>query len=238
MLNILDDLARAQHKSGFGIHRIIRPKNWLNWEYWRYRIMRPIIKMRYNAFRKKHYPSPWLSPAATLFLDKWITKEMVGAEFGSGLSTVFFAQRTQKMVSVEHFEPWFQKVRLLFKEQHIQNVDYLFIPKGKESEIKLEQRSEEKHLIEKYNYEMNWPYTSYFTALTKYPNDYFDFIIVDGRARPECIFSSIDKLTSGGLMILDNSERPRYAIVFEALMAWKSFTTSNGLTDTTFWIKP
>mgnify|MGYP002282580474 CR=1 FL=1 len=78
----------------------------------------------------------------------------------------------------------------------------------------------------------------YNTQLCHLDKESRDLILVDGRARPECLFMSLDKLKSGGLMVLDNSERERYSIVFDHLKDWSSYTTSNGLTDTTFWQKP
>jgi len=71
-----------------------------------------------------------------------------------------------------------------------------------------------------------------------YPDNYFDFIIVDGRARVECSFNAIKKLKRGGLFVLDNSERKRYMPIFNLLENWEMANTSNGLTDTTFWLKP
>ena len=70
------------------------------------------------------------------------------------------------------------------------------------------------------------------------PDESVDFVLVDGRARTECAYYSISKLKKGGLFILDNSERDRYNIVFEFLSEWEMQNTTNGLTDTTFWVKP
>ncbi len=78
----------------------------------------------------------------------------------------------------------------------------------------------------------------YFHVADDYQDEYFDFILVDGRARVACLLNSIPKLKSGGLMILDNSDRPSYGLAFEALKDWEHFTCTTGLSDTTFWIKP
>jgi precorrin-6B methylase 2 len=43
----------------------------------------------------------------------------------------------------------------------------------------------------------------------QFPNT-FDIVIVDGRDRVNCLKSSIDALTSRGVMILDDSEREEY----------------------------
>lgn len=238
MSKLIEHIATAQLKSGFSQKNYLVEKNWSNPNYWKYRILRPVIKIRYKAFRKKHSPTPWLSPAATMFFDEWLTKEHVGVEFGSGLSTIFFAKRTQKMIVVEHYKPWYDKVVELFKEHDIDNVDYRFVAQQKVGETEFKPALFESFDLANSGFEPRWDYLNYFTVLADLQNYSLDFILVDGRARPECLFLSTDKLKSGGLMVLDNSERERYKIVFDHLKEWTSYTTSNGLTDTTFWEKP
>ena len=38
----------------------------------------------------------------------------------------------------------------------------------------------------------------------------FDLIFIDGRARIDCIAHSVNRVASGGVIILDNSERVQY----------------------------
>jgi len=49
-----------------------------------------------------------------------------------------------------------------------------------------------------------------------YPDEHFDFILVDGRNRVSCFLHSDRVLKQGGYIMLDNSERPRYAPCFAA----------------------
>lgn len=238
-VQILEKLADYQQSSGFFKKRIVCDKNWLSLSYWRYRILRPIIKLKYNSFRKKNYPTPWLTPAAVLFFQDWLTEDKVGAEYGSGISTVFFAKRSKHVVSIEHYEPWYLKVVDLFKQEGLTNISYKFISTNEEKD---DNRSStevfERYDLMKYEQDIMWEYFNYFHALDNYESNHFDYVLVDGRARPECLVHAIDKLKSGGLLVLDNSERKRYKIVFELLNSWSSFTTSTGLTNTTFWVKP
>jgi hypothetical protein len=39
----------------------------------------------------------------------------------------------------------------------------------------------------------------------------YDVVIVDGRDRVNCLRQSVEALTPGGVLVLDDSERPRYA---------------------------
>lgn len=232
---IIQLLADCQKKSRFPSQNYLCKKEF-SLRYIRYRIMRPIIKVLYYFFRKKYTPSPWLSPAATLFFDQYLNKSHRMAEFGSGLSTVFFAERTGEIISIEHFEPWYEKVNALFKEKGLDAIDYRLIKMDEqiESDKELEQQMQSTCQ----QFQLMAAYKNYYNALAKEEDSSLDVILVDGRARPECVFSSVAKLKPGGLMVLDNSERRRYAIVFELLKEWQSYTTTTGLTDTTFWIKP
>ena len=208
-----------------------------SWKYWRYRVLRPMLKLKYKMYRKPVDSTPWLSPTSIEFFKEYLNGTQTGAEFGSGSSTVFFAPRLKHFVSVEHYKPWFDKVIGLLSERNIPNVDYLFIEKQEpDSTLDTEQMFPQITGLEGYEYRKD--YINYFQALSTYPDEHFDFILVDGRARPECVFSSISKLKKGGLMILDNSERKRYEVVFNHLKNWEMMNTTNGLTDTTFWVKP
>ena len=67
------------------------------------------------------------------------------------------------------------------------------------------------------------------------PDNSLDFVLVDGRARPECLYYALPKMKKNGIVILDNSERDHYKIVFEFMNKYPMYTTTNGLTDTSFW---
>lgn len=234
---IVNQLKLYQKRSGFRSANILKEKNWGDLSYWGYRINRPIIKIKYNLFRKRSDNAPWIAPAATLFLKDWLDKEHHMAEFGSGQSTVFFAAKVKEIVSVEHFRPWYDKVNAIFSERNLKNIDYRFITESKNENPGIKELSKEMNSYDS-SFKIKESFADYFLALNDKPDGYFDLILVDGRARPECVFASIDKLKPGGLMILDNSERERYKIAFKRLKEWKGHTVSNGLTDTTFWVKP
>jgi hypothetical protein len=92
-----------------------------------YRILRPILKVRYSFFRKLNDPCPWLSPSSVRFLKQHLTKEMTGMEFGSGISTLFTAPKVKYLISVEHNKEWFEMISKRFINEGINNVDYRFI---------------------------------------------------------------------------------------------------------------
>ena len=202
--------------------------------YWLYRILRPILKIRYGFFRRMHKPAPWLSPTSILFFKKYLEKDMVGAEFGSGSSTLFFAPRISKLYSVEHNEEWYHLINEKLTGINCSNVDYRFVVQNDKSDFV----DDVFDIEEKRDFEIRRDYVNYFRALNDIQDHSLDFAIVDGRARTECCHEILPKIKKGGILILDNSERKRYELVFEQLKNYEMYETTNGLTNTTFWFIP
>lgn len=55
-------------------------------------------------------PLPWFSYPFIDFLTPRITKDLVVFEFGSGNSTLFFADKVRKVISIEHNKDWYHIV--------------------------------------------------------------------------------------------------------------------------------
>ncbi|AWW29128.1 class I SAM-dependent methyltransferase [Echinicola strongylocentroti] len=234
---IIEQLKIAQQKS------ILPNTNWqrdksAGLEYFRYRLCRPLIKGVFYTYRWWNKPSPWFAPSAVNFLKKWLEPEMVGLEFGSGASSKFFASRVNKLVSVEHHEGWYTHVHQWMDENGLENIDYRLITEKEIDEPKNLPAFFKTHQLTKKDYPYKTEFWDYFHVADEFSDGYFDFILVDGRARVACLLNSLPKLKSGGLMILDNSDRPSYQLAYRVLKDWEHFTCTTGLSDTTFWIKP
>ena len=224
-------------KNTFFVKRNIISKKSISIGYIFYRIARPLLKVNYKLFKWQNPQSPWTSQASIKAFEKILNKNMVGFEYGSGFSTMFFSKHLKHLTSVEHNQEWFNIVKTKLKEQGINNVDYHFIPSSK-TENKLDYAFYKDYQLTSKDFTIRNEYHDYFSFVTTFKNEHFDFIIVDGRARVECCLNAIPKLKSGGLFVLDNSDRDRYKPVFKVLESWKSITTTTGLFDTTIWFKP
>ena len=55
-------------------------------------------------------PLPWVTYSFIDFIKTRLNKELTIFEYGSGNSTLFYAQRVKRVVSVEHDEAWYQKI--------------------------------------------------------------------------------------------------------------------------------
>ena len=224
-------------KGTFFIKRNIISKKSLSLSYIFYRIARPFLKVNYKLFKLVNPKSPWTSQASIKAFEKILNKDMVGFEYGSGFSTLFFSKLLNHLTSVEHNGKWFKIVKTKLKEQEIDNVDYNFVPSGK-VEINPDYTFYKDYQLTEKDFTIRKEYHDYFSFISTFPNEHFDFIIVDGRARVECCLNAIPKLKASGLFVLDNSDRDRYKPVFKVLKSWKSITTTTGLFDTTIWFKP
>ncbi|MCB0486782.1 MAG: hypothetical protein KDC47_11360, partial [Flavobacteriaceae bacterium] len=175
------------------------------------------------------------TPASILFFEKALNKDMIGLEYGSGRSTLYFAQKLKKLVSIEHYQGWHNKVKKELEVKEINNVDYFLILKENTPDA-IEDIDTELDKLE--GSEPRNDFVNYYNKVNEYPDGYFDFILIDGRARVKCGLNAMKKVKSGGIFVLDNSERKRYAPLRNALKDWPQVNTTTGLTNTTIWIKP
>lgn len=142
--------------------------------------------------------TPWLTKKAILFLQLFISmkesaKEKVNIlEYGVGGSTIWFSSFSNvNIISIEHDKSWYQKVNSYL------SINY---PDRKNYSIILHDR----------------PYNEVVLTLNKT----FDIILVDGRDRVMCIKNSFRYLNKKGVLMLDNSDRPKYKEAFEFLIGY------------------
>lgn len=169
---------------------------------------------------------PWITREAVSFLDKFLNKNMIAVEFGSGSSTRWIANRVHKLISVENDPQWYKEVLEDIKD--LQNVEYILSP------------FDEYFNEEEKNKCVN-------IVIEKHPDEMFDFVLVDGRLRTRTILANSSRVKSNGILMLDNVERynnaqgiPWYKNGIEHMRAlqWKETLTSNGIIQTAWWTKP
>jgi len=143
---------------------------------------------------------PWFSYSAIDFLAEFLKPEMTVAEYGSGGSTLFFAQRTRSVYSIEDNSAWFDLVSRRLKENGITNATLRLCP----FDFKNPQGFEE---------------SEYLRAL---PDQPLDVIVVDGseewtQVRPICFQKAEARVKPGGIIVLDDSWRyPRLRQINQA----------------------
>jgi len=160
---------------------------------------------------------PWIVKGAIDWLSTYLNRDMVVFEWGSGGSTLFTAKRVKKIISIEHNYEWFLKTQIHLWLSGISNCQYKLIEPEDDTlnnvfTLKYKSSSE-RHQHQ--NFE------KYCKAIDSFPDNYFDLIFIDGRARDLCIEHAKNKIKPGGYLLLDNSERERYQSAINKLSDFK-----------------
>jgi hypothetical protein len=132
----------------------------------------------------------WLPYGLTDALRHRIGQETRVFEYGGGGSTAWFADLGAEVTTVEHHSEWLAHLSQQFRE---------------DERVELLERSDVNG------------YAEYVAAIDDYPDDSFDVVVVDGRERVRCFEHSVAKVKPGGLLILDDVDRTRYARAFEVV---------------------
>lgn len=154
---------------------------------------------------------PFLTNRAIDYMESVIRPEFNIFEWGAGGSTLWFARRAAKIVSVEHQRAWYDKIMQRLIDENIKNVELLSIP--------------------------HRPPEQYARAILQYPAEYFSLLLIDGRERVRCIEQATDRIRLGGYLVLDNTERPRYDPGIVLLDGWERLDFKHGWTTSIF-VKP
>ena len=175
--------------------------------------------------------NPWLTKDAIEIIEKFLKKDHVGLEIGSGRSTSWICNRIKKLTSIEGNEYWYQKVSRDC-EFHIdqQRLKYLFLRTVNE-------------------------YINFFSTIE---SNSLDFCLIDGEYRDICALNAVEKISNGGMLVIDNINwyfpiaNPRspasrsieegyfnknWESFASLINSWNFILTSNGVTDTAIFIK-
>ena len=158
--------------------------------------------------------SPWMSFSAVRFLKEITRKDMRVFEYGSGGSTLFWISRVQEVVSVEHDTSWYSNMKKQLDEQAIQNFSYILSEPVNDPGFGKKRFENPDDYISSDPAYSGKNFEQYVKSIDSYPDNYFDIVVVDGRARPSCIKHGIPKLKKNGWLIIDNSERKYYFAPF------------------------
>ncbi|HET7003020.1 MAG TPA: hypothetical protein VFI33_16960 [Puia sp.] len=167
--------------------------------------------------------SPWISFSAIQFLKKLIRKDMRVFEYGSGGSTLFWITRVKEVVSIEHDTSWYFNMKKQLDEQSVQNFKYILAEPVNDPQFGKKRFEDPEDYISADPAYKGKNFEQYAKSIDTYPDNYFDIIVVDGRARPSCIKHGIPKLKRNGWLVIDNSERTYYLAPFSfEKNSWKT----------------
>ena len=202
------------------------PRSFRHWTF-RY-VKNRVIQILYE---KTHPNDPWLTRQSVHILADLLQDTDTGLEFGSGRSTIWFAQRTSRVISIEHDFKWYQSVG---------------------------QKIQDLNLESKIDYRYCDNIADYVGQIDSLEDNSIDYCLIDGKARDECTLKVLPKLKHEGILIIDNinlylpnaSRSPNsirrfdntndsaWASVQIQIDSWEMVWTTNGVSDTALWIKP
>ncbi len=188
-----------------------------------------------SCYFRRHPASPWLAPSAVGLLEDAVDQASLVIEFGSGRSTRWLAIRSARVLSVEHDEEWYRRIKLALEADDIHNVDYRFVGAGSVDESRL-----------------------YTAPLGEVAPGTVDVVIVDGLHRAACANAAIDLLRPGGSLVVDDAQRylpshsrspgaipydsapsdPAWAAFRYSTRTWEARWVLSGVSDTAFFRKP
>ncbi len=149
-------------------------------------------------------PLPWINYRAIEYLDNLISPGARIFEYGSGASTAYWIERGCVVTSVEHDREFFERIGA---ETGRHAAVVLLEPRVEKNP------SDHAPASPRSFHSSDFPglsFEDYVRFIDQFPDESFDLILIDGRARPSCINSAIGKVKRGGVLVLDNSDRKHY----------------------------
>lgn len=145
--------------------------------------------------------TPWLSPAEIACIRRYLTPSSVVLEYGTGGSTVEFAPLVAAWRAVEHNSKWFERVALLVRP-HVPSCELCLAPPDIESPRRPSRAADWRTYVEAHRH---WA-------------EVWDFVLIDGRARPECADEVLPFLAPGAVVAVHDwfdPLRPHYQRILE-----------------------
>lgn len=120
---------------------------------------------------------PWIPSGARSALARLLTPRACVLEFGSGMSTLWFARHARSVYSVEHDPEWAELVRRKAERRALRNIALHVFRAGDPR----------------------------YSTPDADPES-FDLVVVDGIQRPECAASAVRLVTPCGAIYIDNTD--------------------------------
>lgn len=124
-------------------------------------------------------------------------------EYGGGGSTLWLADRGAVVTVAEHDGLWHRQLA----DSLPSSVRLLLRPPAAEGTVTAAS--------------VSGFFDDYVAAITGEPDGSLDLVIVDGRARVECVRRAIPKVRPGGLLLMDDTDRTRYQPAIDLLSEWE-----------------
>jgi hypothetical protein len=158
----------------------------------------------------------WITFPAARFLESLVSRESRVFEYGAGGSTRFFAGRVGELVTVEHDREWLQRTAAKMSRRSKRRWQaHLAEPVASEEPGRFAVTDPQTYASTDPRF-AGMSFRAYASVIERYDDNYFDVVLIDGRARPSCFKHAVAKVKFGGYIVFDNAEREQYRWVEEA----------------------
>lgn len=179
-------------------------------------------------------PSPWITFDAIDFLEEFVQPGMHVFEFGSGGSTLYWISKQASVISVEHDPQWYGVVRKRVGDNG--RLDYrLVVPVQRSTSLKNDDPSDPGSYSSDDAEFVGWSFEGYVRQIDQVADNSQHVVLVDGRSRPSCIVHAIPKIAKGGILVLDNAERPYYLSRTQEMLSSFRLRRFSGMTPCNRW---
>lgn len=163
------------------------------------------------SLRRNYFPDaqiPWITFDAIGYLEEHLFPWAKVFEYGSGGSTLFWLNHGAECVSVEHNLDWYKLMHHHLKGRD--RIDYRLVLPEPADENKDQDIADPNLYLSRDILFRGFNFRNYVCQINHFPDNFFDIVLIDGRARPSCIKHAYKKVRIGGLLVLDNSDREYY----------------------------
>lgn len=172
-------------------------------------LRRWIASLQRGYFTRQHMP--WLTFEAIDILKGLDLHNKRVFEYGSGGSTLFWLDKGAQVVSIEHDRDWYQRVRTITINNP--QLDYRLVEAEKIETVGTANGTDPSDpglYLSDDAANAGYHFRHYVEQIDEFADQFFDVILIDGRARPSCVAHAAEKVKIGGYLILDNADRPYY----------------------------
>ena len=166
-------------------------------------------------------PLPWFTYGAIAFLERVLPRDLALFEYGGGQSTLYWASRLARVVSVDHDPAFGAHIRPDLPDHAALHI----VPEGADNALitpelraALPALNDPPRDTRTYRSgQLNQAFRDYALQILSYPPDSFDVVVIDGMARNLSTWAAIRHFRRGGFIIFDNADRDAYSPAYRML---------------------
>lgn len=162
--------------------------------------------------------TPWYTYPAISFLKDILDSQWKVFEYGSGYSTLFFKNKVNQLVTIEHDKEWADKLLQENTGLDIQLIgpNHIIHHEGQHVYDDFVQNFAQIR-SENYDHDLrhglsNNEFGGYASVIYQARENFYDLVVIDGMARALCAVMAVEsnRIKDDGIIILDNSDRWQY----------------------------